>query len=263
MVSKRIAIFGSGLSAAFVLAACNDAGWQTDIYTDRPFTTDLPELAHVILKWIPAGVELTPYSISHFSRGTLQDYLKRMGRENDPNAKTTFPPDGRNEFTAYDPKEVLKKLWPKDAAITYGKFSEQEIESIAAEHVWSFVTFPMHRSQPNDLVFYWSYTLAHSNLSLPNIAIYNGRTDLPWTRLTQYWNIMSWEYSHMEYPDDKPPPRPSVWAEPKRIADIAIGVPEYTSPIPKVTMVGRWARWRKDVLSHDGYKQAMEILKEL
>jgi hypothetical protein len=263
-MARKIAIFGSGLSAAFICAAAKEWGIGIDIYTDRPFTLDLPELGHVILKWIPGNLKMQPIPISHFAMGDRYSYLKRMGREKDPETKTTFPETGRNEFLAYNPKQALKELWPQDARMTYGKFSDKEIEAISKEHAWTFVTFPLQQSKAvNKLVFYQGYTLENQNFALPNMAIYNGTTNFPWTRFTQYWNIMSWEYSHLEYPPEALPPRPNAWAEPKKIADIAVGVPEYFSPYEGVTMVGRWARWRKDVLSHDGYAQASNIFNKL
>lgn len=57
--------------------------------------------------------------------------------------------------------------------------------------------------------------------------------------------------------------RTRVGAELRRIADIAPEVKEYNSPYPGVTLVGRWARWSKQVLAQDAYAQTSKILKEM
>jgi hypothetical protein len=256
----KIAIFGSGLSAAYIYAACKDNSCEVEFFTDRPFTEKVEFFMPIRLSWLPEWVEVKKYPIWWFGLGTKEDYLARMGRTG---GTTAFPEKGRTELTAYNPSDILEKLQPVGSKVTLGKFSDSEIEKISNNFDHSFVTFPLQQSKKEGkLVSYWIYFLKNFNdMSLPNIAIYSGTTEFHWTRFSHYWGIYMWEYSHLEYPGI--PPQPSVFAEAKKIFDIAPGVKEYISPFSKVTMVGRWARWSKNVLAEDAYKQADKILKEL
>ena len=259
-MNSKIAIFGSGLSAAYVYAACRDNNLKADFYSDRPFAARPEFLGPVRVSWVPKWVKATLYPIWWLSLGNKQDYLKRMNRTS---GATAFPENGRTELTAYNPNEVLDEMQPVDEKIILGKFTDSEIEQISKRYLHTFVTFPLQQSRSDGkLVSYWIYVLTkHSDLSLPNMAIYNGTKNFAWTRFSHYWGVYMWEYSHAEYPDL--PPRPNIWAEPVKIFDIAPDVPEYFSPYPNVTMVGRWARWSKSVLAQDAYSQADKILKEL
>lgn len=259
-MKAKIAIFGSGLSAAYVYAACQDNNLSADFYSDRLFTNRPEFFGPVKLNWIPERAKAKLYPVWLFSLGNKRDYLKRMNRDS---GSTTFPETGRTELTAYNPDEVLDELQPVNEKIVLGKFTDSEIEQISEKYLHTFVTFPLQKSKSEGkLVSYWIYLLRNQNsLSLPNMVIYSGTPEFSWTRFSHYWGTYMWEYSHVEYPDI--PPRPSIWAEPKRIFDIAPGVPEYFSPFSKITLVGRWARWSKSVQAQDAYSQADKILKEL
>jgi hypothetical protein len=263
---KTIAIFGSGLSAAYVYYAAKNQSYDCEFFTDKPLDTQ-PDLGHVLLRWVPPTVEAKPYPIWFFSLGSIFKYLERMQRPETDLKRTAFPKNGRTELQAFNPNFVLKEMLPEEAKVTYGKFSDEEIALLAKKYDWSFVTFPLQQSKHQDrLAFYWSYVLHDQSLMLPNMAIYNATDQFPWTRFTQYWNTLTWEFSHIEYPagkEDSLPPRPNSWAEPKRIADVAPNLPEFYSPYEKVSLVGRWARWNKSVLAHDAYMQASTILKEI
>jgi hypothetical protein len=264
-MGKRVAIFGSGLSAAFVYAACKANAVEADFYTDHALA-EQPDLGHVILRWVPYPRAI-PYDVYFFSMGSLSDYLVRMGRDHNDVLKTAFPVVGRSSLKAYNPYQAIDTLLPKEAKVTLGKFSDHEIYVISRSYDHTFVTFPMAQSRdPAKLIFYWSYSLPGRDLSLPNMAIYNATNQFSWTRFTQYWGIMTWEYSHKEYPageGSRMPPRPGNLVEPKRVADIAPGVPEYVWQDKTITLVGRWARWNKSVLAHEGYEQAEEVIKEI
>lgn len=254
-MSRKVAIFGSGLSAAYVYAACLDNGIEADFFTDNR----KPEFfGPVKLSWIPERVKVLKYPVWLFSLGEKKDYLARMDRTS---GSTTFPSSGRIETAAYNPVEVLEQLQPLGCKITLGKFSDSEIEKLSQQYDYTFVTFPLQQSKREDkLVPYWLWLLKNQTVSLPNMVIYNGTTVFPWTRYSYYWGVHMWEYCHLTL---EQPLCPAIGAEVRRIADIAPGVKEYTSPFPKMALVGRWARWNKEVLAQDAYAQANKILKEI
>ena len=261
-MSKRVAIFGSGLSAAYIYAACKDTGCTADFFTDRSLY-DFPEYGQIILRWVPDSLRLQAHPIWLFALGDKSAYLKRMKRAPEDSTKTTFPVTGRVEELAYNPKEFMDKVWTGKEHATFGKFSDDEIENISKDYAHSFVTFPLQASKdPAKLVLYWCYTISDLELALPNMAIYNATQSVPWTRFTQYWSVMTWEYSHIEYPTAMPP-APGNGAVPRRVADIATGVSEFKSPYERVDLVGRWARWKKGAQAFEGYAQAAEILREI
>jgi hypothetical protein len=253
---SKVAIFGSGLSAAYVYAACLDNGVEADFFTDNR----KPEFfGPVKLEWVPVKLQsvLLRYPVWLFSLGTKKNYLKNMERSS---GSTTFPENGRTETLAYNPTEVLEQLQPQ-GKVTLGKFSDIEIRQLSHSYAYSFVTFPLQSSKgEGKLVPYWLWLLKNQNMSLPNMVIYNGTFVFPWTRFSYYWDTQMWEYSHTEKEE---PVCPAIGAELRRIADIAPGVPEYTSPFHHVALVGRWARWSKSVLAQDAYAQADKILKEI
>ena len=258
---SKVAIFGSGLSAAYIYAACLDNGVQADFFTDRPLT-EPTAYGQIILRWVPERLKLKTHPIWLFSLGSLADYLKRLNRTAEDEHKTTFPATGRVEEQVYNPGEFLEKVWRGDEVETLGKFTDKEILDISAKYDHTFVTFPLQESkQPDRLVSYWYYELKNLDISLPNMAIYNATDAFPWTRYSNYWGTMTWEYSHTEYTDN-PPPSPSHLAKLNQIRDIAPNIPEYASPWEKVTLVGRWARWKKGVQAYEAYAQTDKILKE-
>jgi len=251
---RRVAIFGSGLSAAYVYAACLDNDVEVDFFTDNR----KPEFfGPVKLSWVPQRVKAKLWPVWLFSLGTKKDYLKSMGRSS---GSTTFPETGRLETLAYNPTEVLEQL-PMEGKVTLGKFSDNEILQLSRNYDHSFVTFPLQQSKgEGKLVPYWLWLLKNQNVSLPNMVIYNGTVNFPWTRYSHYWDVSMWEHSHQETVE---PLCPAIGAELRRIFDIAPGVKEYNSPYPKVAMVGRWARWNKEILAQTGYAQTDKILKEI
>ncbi|HPC25893.1 MAG TPA: hypothetical protein PK410_00030 [Paludibacteraceae bacterium] len=259
-MKNKVAIFGSGLSALYAYAACVDNGVEAEFFSDKPFEAKPEFFGPVKLSWIPPRIKATLYPVWLFSLGNKADYLTRMGRNS---GHTTFPENGREETLAYNPSEVSDLMQPVNAKIVLGRFTDGEIEKLSHEYLHTFVTFPLQQSKSEDrLVSYWIYLLKNQNsLSLPNMVIYNGVKDFSWTRFSHYWNSYMWEFSHLEFPNL--PPRPSIWAEPKQIFDIAPNVPEYRSPFSNVTLLGRWARWSKSVLAQDAYSQVDKILKEL
>jgi hypothetical protein len=258
---SKVAIFGSGLSAAYVYAACLDNEIEVDFFTDKPFSARPEFFGPVKLSWVPESLQfkLMPCPVWLFSLGSKKDYLQRMGRKT---GSTTFPENGRVQTFGYNPAEMLEHFYPPYSKVTLGKFSDNEIESISKNYDYTFVTFPLQQSKGEDkLVFYWIYLLKNQTASIPNMVIYNAAPTFFWTRFSHYWGTYMWEYSHVEFPNI--PPCPDLRAEARKINDIAPGVAEYISPFPKVELVGRWARWSKDVLAQDAYTQADKILKEL
>lgn len=259
-MKNKVAIFGSGLSAAYVHAACVDNGLEADIFTDRSLN-EKPDFSMPIkVNWLPSWVTAPQYPIWLFGLGTKQDYLARMGRNG---GTTDFPVTGRTELAAYNPADILEQLLPPLLKVVLGRFTDDEIFSIAENYVHTFVTFPMEMSKINrKLVYYYIYYVRGAmKVDVPNMVIYNGTSAFPWTRFTHYWGTYMWEYSHLEYPNGAPKPHPQ--AALKQIFDIAPGVQEFFSPVPNITMVGRWARWSKSVLAQDAYAQADKILKEI
>lgn len=259
----RIAIFGSGLSAGYILAAVNDLELEADIYTATPLDK-VPNLSHVLLREVPPNYKETfqPERVTFFSTGTREAYLARMKRfEDRKSSKTAFPETGRSELYIYNPNNVLSVLLPPSTPYTIAKFSDEEIEEIAGTYEWAFVTFPLQRSIRSDkFVKYWMAQPAGLKSYMPNYAIYNGTNDLMWTRYTCYWGTERWEFSHLEFPAEGPAP---MAEGAMLVSDIAPGIKEYVSLIPRLTLVGRFARWNKAVLAHEAYSQAFEILQTL
>lgn len=259
-MQNKIAIFGSGLSAAYVLAAVKFAGFEAEIFSDTP--PKYSGLGHILLREVPPETfSVSASLVTFFSIGTREAYLARMKRFEERHAsKTAFPDSGRHELIAYSPERVLKELLPPEISITIKTFSDDEIIERSKSFLWTFVTFPFYSSiEPEKFVEYWTVTAKTIKLDMPNYAIYNGTNLLPWTRYTCYWGTERWEFSHLEFPVEEEAPMYGA----VKARDIAPGVKEYFSLFPRVTLVGRWARWNKAVLAHEAYEQALKILQTL
>lgn len=265
-MAKKIAIFGSGLSAAFVYAACEEYKCDVKFFSD---TLERPNIGPVLIRQLPIRFQgLVPATtIWTFAMGDKNTYLDRMRRDDEAMRPTSFPTEIRDWFYAYEPKAVYDTLMGGSAKLTdIGKYSDAEIKMLSREFHHTFVTFPLQESKhPSKLIFYWAYIYKHEAGGIgPFTVLYNGTRDFPWLRYSHYWGTECWDFSNTEFPTaTHKPPAPSVSAVLNRVADIAPGTSEYHTTIPKVTLVGRWARWKKSVFAHHAYTQAMEILKEM
>ena len=260
---SKVAIFGSGLSAAYVYAACLDNNVEADFFTDRALSNQ-PGLGHIILRWKPSTVSLKLHHLWFFSIGSKDSYLARMNRP--VTSSTTFPETGYSQEDIYNPIEFMGKMWKGNERVIFGKFSDKEIENISKNYSHSFVTFPTQASKAaGKLNHYWCYVLENVSISLPCMAIFNGLAEEhQWSRFTHYWDTMAWEYSHIEFSEEhKPTELPHPDARPIWLAALPAEAEEYASPWPAVTLVGRWARWKKGVQAFEAYEQTDKILKEL
>lgn len=267
----NIAIFGSGLSAGFVRQACIDFGASVTIFTNKPLETPV-NLGHVLLRWVPEKFrkQVPVTKVSFFSIGSKDTYLARMKRFEDRSvSKSAFPESGAEHLTAYDPHAALKVLLPPSIWGTEKivDCTDEFIAKTSEGFDHSFITFPLKSANAfQSTVGYWAHTAQIPFTNMPNHAIYNGTNSQPWLRFTCYWGVARWEYSHLEFPEnEEAPPAPidGIFTDAIQLRDIAPNTPEFTSPIPTTTAVGRFAQRSKGILAHDAYGRAESVLRLL
>ena len=260
----RIAILGLGPSAAYSYRACIDLHLSPKVFGTA---SDTPRGAFW-LHWMPQSLAPSssgghaPYGtdpIFMLGIGTPEEYVfKQWGS---PSLPSSFPKVAREEM-GYEPSKGLQALWGKEPVPTvYGKLDEKAIVNIAAEHDIVIQTFPRFRVQedePPPVEFPIAYRILERSFGI-NQVLYLGikgpvvRTSILWGveshELIAGTSVKPWKEAGYQivYRKDIHPDTKTVTLEP---------------PAPNVKYVGRYAEWRRKVLSYEAYGATLRLVGE-
>jgi hypothetical protein len=147
------------------------------------------------------------------------------------------------------------------------QITDDDINDFSRSYTWVFLTFATQKSrrmQPSRVRYPVLVADRASEDTHPNLVVYNGTEHLWWTRYTLMWGVACWEFSHLEYPDEKRlPPAPYGTHYSFTIdfgAETPVWDPKDVPGAGNVFPIGRWAKWDKTIHTHDAYRETVKIL---
>ena len=268
MEKYTVAICGMGISGAFIARACKDyatyAGVEIDITVIADTKGSIPSAAFWLRK-VPDSVANGFYAqnITISSWGSREEYIRKQWGEQIEGYTSSFPNEVKVEkgFFAVNPIDVLL------AGIKLSWLSVKVTQNILAATARStdlvFVTFPTADSIEERRKFLLMYPVVSNpivNQFAQNELIYVGVPGRM-VRITKLRNYFAVEYTHdhkvnMDNISDN-----NVVSY---VQDMHPLTPEITFnelPWDNVFPVGRFAQFKRSMLSHEAYDRAWEILK--
>ena len=261
----NVAIIGSGPGSVYIYQACID-NKINPIIISKSRVNFVP--GAFWLRWVPAKFEnlLRQENIVFYSRGNYEEYEKiQWGR---CYGNSSFPSSSRVE-TGYNPSKalaVMSRNMKFDP--TFPHVEDRDIRRICSEYDLVFLTFPMEswlKSRAYYLVSFPIYTSCKS--ADHNYTIYNG---VPGSKIVRESNLFGKKYiefSHFATRNDVMNSLP-VFDSTERINWIRDFIPECpeldSSEIPSKNLkpIGRYAQFKRKMLSHEAYSEANKIIKE-
>ena len=277
MERYRVAVIGTGASAAFAFKACKDYGCsEIDVY--GKFSENFPQGAFW-LKWVPSDVlrdtnaKKEIISIAHL--GTPKDYLvKQWGHGVESNTiNSSFAYDNHEEY-GYNQKIVWTRMWEGANFIDdRGMFTDLALIDLKSNYDFVFHTFPSTVSlQTHSTVeiptvsfhaesqpLFHTLKLMNRKFELVNQIIYDGRRETSVVRISCLFGRVNIEFIQKADPS-------RLFTEGVvhgKFMDIVPNTQELTDVdnlVEGVYPVGRYAQWSRHMLSHEAYKRVMVIL---
>lgn len=251
----RVAILGSGPSAAFAVAACKELEIYPIVYSYKPWNTDLKGATWV--SGIPDSYLRDPdmirkYRVVHMMPLYSNADIYNKAMWGDAITETSYPlkPEVKS---AYHPSVLLTMIGSASVGHIYCKFKDDDIKRLSDEYdlvIQTFSTEEEISKQPKLLPIYiYEEDVPDRGV---NLAIYAGE---PWLRMSILWNKIFWEYAHpiegyRQYPTIArkiPPDCPTI------LEGVA----------PNVLRVGRYATWERKAFSYHSYLQVRYRLEQM
>jgi len=276
MEKFKVAIIGTGPSAAFSYLACKDYGCsKIDIY--GKYHKDFPQGAFWF-KWLPSYIikdtKVKKCEISIIYMGTNREYVQKQWGEEESvdNYSSTFSNFDKLQY-GYDPLVVWDRMWSGANFIeTKGMFTDIDLKQLSVDYDFIFHTFPSEASLqirktisiPTVSFHIYSQPLYHvlrmmnPKFNLGEQIIYDGRIETPIVRISSLFGHINIEFvkdtdTTKLFPDGVTygkfmdiPPNTEELVDEDRL-DL------------KVYPVGRYAQWERHLLSHNSYRRVMGI----
>ena len=257
-----VAILGTGPSAAYAAMACNDASVSYDIISNRSPVMHFPGAFWPRLNL--TGAPIPKVEVKIYSVGTAEGYLRKQWGEVSPEwlKETSFPIKARTEL-AYNPYELFRPFWATKNIHLVEGLSDEAIADIAKEYAIVFMTFATQKSREAMKPYSIRYPIASYKYSTTNhhYCIYNGEEPNHIVRMSSLFG-----YIHLEYSKDYIPKTELVGdGQITWVPDTLPDTPEWDLadvPAKNVFLIGRYAQWKRKVLSHDAYAEVQSILVE-
>lgn len=263
-MNADVAILGTGPSAAFALLACREMGVSTRVLSTTPPSTS--QAGAFFLHYVPPAYPAEPVPVVVGAVGHREGYLrKQWGRADIP---TSFPSASRIHY--WYNSACLEQVWADQPVELVNSLSDGDLARLGQRHGLVFHTFSAKAHfREREIVLF--PTLTH--FGVPgrdygtDCVTYNGIPEDAHVRST-----MSMGRYSIEFPADTRKEvvdsyrtffkeRPSL----VRLRDIRPGTPPVTSGqwlAPNVIPLGRFARFDRNLLSHDAYFSTLYFLKE-
>jgi len=261
----KVAILGTGPSAAYVVAACNKFEVEHKVISNA-----FPPKTYSGAFWPrlnPTNLTLPMKQVYIYSVGTAEGYLRKQWGDDFRKEwldTCSFPTESKSEL-AYDPYSLFQILW-KDVNISLvHDLSDREIRKLAMKYDIVFMTFPTEkskRSQKDYIIQYPITSFPMNNSETYQYCVYSGRDAENAVRMSNLFGFLHTEYSKDHIVNADLLDGGTVqW-----VRDTYPDTPEWDAfdvPADNVVLVGRWAQWKRKVLAHNAYETTMAVLKEL
>lgn len=264
-MSARVAILGTGPSAAYAYRACLDSGVFPGVYGPRSARPHGAFWLHAL----PASCAnyVPVLTIRLMATGTPEGYAQKIWRSGD--VQTSFPREGRTEH-GYPPDEGLNALWGGGPATDDRKLTDEDIATLCRQNDLVIKTFPPPlpprlRGAYSVCRLAWRTKLVKIRYSS---VVYNGRPEDRHVRYARIWGEESFEYPAGVA--SLPPGegwREQLWMDipPQEHPWFYKELEEWTEQQPKhpnLLVTGRYATYQRKMLSHETYLLVSAALSE-
>lgn len=261
----KIAILGSGLSAAFATRACMDLGVRPDVFSNQSSYV-IPKGA-IWFHSLPFKAETQ--HIANISWGTESVYLRKQWGSANINWNSSFP-KGIKVQSGYPVAENLPRLWEGAEITPVEKLSDKDVELLAKDYDLVIQSFPTERSRKQldrfvvripilpseDCIQSNKFVEQRDKHRADVLVVYNGTSQL-WVRRT-----FDGENFYTEYPSEYATEY-IRFPEATVVADLHPDCPTYLDPLASnILLVGRYATWDRKVLSHQTYSKVSTVIKK-
>lgn len=284
MSTPRVAILGSGPSAAFSASACIDRGIKPKIISMSSKAT-VPSFGAVWFRSVPDF--LMPSELQQdilvTSVGTEEEYMQKQWGIHHNGTHSSFPAEARIE-QGYNPMTVLEQIWQHLEILGTGDtIGDEQIANIANHYDLVLLTFPTEKSkeankdrfvktpsveitEPSFDCRTFGYEMAVDKLAIHSnhsVCVYDGRLETPIVRYSflfghRYVELVPDTLRYLEYL--------GVKHQVSYFNDIHPDVAPWDEtdvPAPNVRLLGRYAKWSRKVLAHESYTETIKILESL
>jgi hypothetical protein len=262
-MNHEVAVVGLGASGAFVARAAYDAGYKVTVYVYGSTTT--PPGAFW-LHWIPEEYDgqFQSKAIQIAGLGTAEQYTKlQWGELWYKGLTSSFPKEHMVEW-GYNPQEVIPQLVPssvKIEMISY-PFSDTDVADLLRAYQFVFQTFPRQAdiaTQPSRVSFLAAAQLGVADPT-QNLVVYNGKGQGIVVREAQLFGNR-----FLEFPKNVPLETVKKsydltgW-QTVSLKDLAPNTHPISQPGKGLYLMGRYAQWDRNCLSHDCYSRTISIV---
>ena len=278
-LSRKIAIVGGGIAAAYTYRAVIDTGFSDITVFGGDFKK--PIGGAFWLRWLPEQLSKKVKSSTIFIQtvGSAEVYMRNQWGEKFQHYPSSFPkglrqdikdPDFKTEI-GYDPGHCWDYLWGQDLNFVRKFFTENEdfIDLLGEfDVVLSTIALPMDKRSWLDKVYERTIVSASKLKNAANNVVYVGLDDSSIIRFSYVWGKTFYEIGYNKVVD-----LDSIYKKYSedvvqfhKFPDIMPDVPALpiTSDISdRLFLIGRYAQWNRTLLSHECYKITQEILANL
>lgn len=259
----KVAILGTGPSAAYAGMACETAEVEYEIISNKH-----PPQLYPGAFWArtnPLDYKIPAFQVYISSVGSAIEYLKKQWGmvTEDWLLETSFPKEARKEIV-FDPIELFGVYWKDKLVHFVPDLNDADIADSATEYDFVFLTFPTQKSQKEWGQVLFQFPIAsYRSDSRQLYCIYDGDKDEQIVRMSNLFG-----YIHNEYAPGYIPKMELVGADGQITwatdisPNIAYSWDPTDVPADNVILVGRFAQWDRKVLSHHAYAQTLEILEK-
>lgn len=265
MRKLKVAVLGTGPSAAFAVLACRNSNVTPTVYSSFGTlpTFQGPAGAFYFHKVPGAPVESNYYEhLTIIGVGGKDEYFKKQWGYI---GESTFPAEPYTDY-GFDPKYALRYMWERQDISKHEPFTDESVAVLARDFDYVFQTFPTDKSRnelgkykvtfPATVVDVHSTVMLENDLFItPNTIIYDGLPQHSFVRASSLFGKLTREYPI----GTKLNTRETVVTVP----DLRPECPEWDRkdvPASNVFLLGRWAVWSRHMLSHQAYFDAWEVL---
>lgn len=272
-MERKVAILGTGPSAAFAFRACMDYGLTPDevlVYgTEEPV---MSVSAPVYFHDVPDSVRQDAYehTVGYIPEGDAQMYMMKQWGKEFAGHPSSFP-DQAWKAVAFDPNEVLPMLW--SGVVSYSLTSRMQLNDlyrVSRNVQLVFQTFPIWDGVPrrsatryvvevsNDIhpqEWLMAYESDVQQSGTLGFFLYAGKPQQAHTRVAIVNRVLWYEFPSEETLPTrfKPVAIPFVDIHP---AEDRIAQPHFDN----VVLLGRSATWDRRMLAHQAYSTTYTAL---
>jgi hypothetical protein len=259
MSKSKVVILGAGVTAAYVKWACYDSGVDYEIFSEDV----VPATPGAFwLRWVPKEIEdkANLQDITVIPTGDAATYVEKQWGNIKADYKSSSFPEAAVMIKGYDPLEVIPMMWGMDDIVRCERITDERLVEFSRDYEVVFVTFPTRKSMKDNS----EYRVRVPVVSYPdsralkqNTVYYNGNPGKI-VRMSMIFGSI-----HIEYvPGSVLSPDLKEIGKVHMVSDIHPNVPTYSeTELPfNVYPIGRYAEWKRHMMSHEAYDKARIII---